>query len=228
MVAAVVVVLVAANVLNNRVAPGAYLVTCAAGAVLVVVLARRDRCSWTALGLGRATARRGLRWGGAAIGVVFLGYTIAALIPATRAAFSGDDAARLAGSTLAWNALVKVPLGTVLLEETAFRGALYAMLARRYGVRRAIIGSSALFGLWHVLPALGVARGNAAVARIVGSGPAGTAISVVGVVAGTALAGVVFCELRRRSGSLLAPMGLHWALNGLGFAFVWAVSAATT
>jgi membrane protease YdiL (CAAX protease family) len=47
-------------------------------------------------------------------------------------------------------------------------------------------------------------------------------------VAGTALAGVVFCELRRRSGSLLAPMGLHWALNGLGFAFVWAVSAATT
>lgn len=30
-------------------------------------------------------------------------------------------------------------------------------------------------------------------------------------------AGVLFCELRRRSGSLLAPMGLHWAVNALGY-----------
>ena len=29
------------------------------------------------------------------------------------------------------------------------------------------------------------------------------------------MAGVVFCELRRRSGSLLASAGLHWATNGL-------------
>jgi membrane protease YdiL (CAAX protease family) len=44
-------------------------------------------------------------------------------------------------------------------------------------------------------------------------------------VAFTGLAGVVFCELRRRSGSLLAPAGLHWATNGLGVlaaAAVWA------
>jgi CAAX protease family protein len=36
---------------------------------------------------------------------------------------------------------------------------------------------------------------------------------------------VVFCELRRRSGSLLAPAGLHWAVNGLAVlasAAVWA------
>jgi uncharacterized protein len=32
----------------------------------------------------------------------------------------------------------------------------------------------------------------------------------------TAAAGVLLCELRRRSGSLLAPAGLHWAVNGLG------------
>jgi membrane protease YdiL (CAAX protease family) len=41
----------------------------------------------------------------------------------------------------------------------------------------------------------------------------------------TGLAGVVFCELRRRSGSLLASAGLHWATNGLGVlvaAAVWA------
>ena len=40
-----------------------------------------------------------------------------------------------------------------------------------------------------------------------------------------AASGVVFCELRRRSGSLLASAGLHWATNGLSVlasAAVWA------
>jgi membrane protease YdiL (CAAX protease family) len=48
---------------------------------------------------------------------------------------------------------------------------------------------------------------------------------VLGTVLFTAAAGVVFCELRRRSGSLLAPAGLHWAVNGLSVlasAAVWA------
>jgi membrane protease YdiL (CAAX protease family) len=30
------------------------------------------------------------------------------------------------------------------------------------------------------------------------------------------LAGVVLCWLRLRSGSLLAPVLLHWTVNGLG------------
>ena len=50
---------------------------------------------------------------------------------------------------------------------------------------------------------------------------------VAGTVAFTILAGIVFAELRRRSGSLLAPAGLHWATNGLGVlasARIWAIS----
>jgi membrane protease YdiL (CAAX protease family) len=82
-----------------------------------------------------------------------------------------------------------------------------------------------LFGLWHVLPALDLARTNNAVA---GSGRrARLAVAVVGTVAFTAAAGVLFGELRRRSGSLLAPMLLHWATNAagvLGSALVWAIS----
>jgi membrane protease YdiL (CAAX protease family) len=49
-------------------------------------------------------------------------------------------------------------------------------------------------------------------------------VSVLGTVLFTSLAGVLFCELRRRSGSLLAPAGLHWATNALGVlaaAAVW-------
>ncbi|MEP6561434.1 MAG: CPBP family intramembrane glutamate endopeptidase, partial [Nakamurella sp.] len=33
-------------------------------------------------------------------------------------------------------------------------------------------------------------------------------------------AGVLFCELRARSGSLLAPALAHWAVNGLGVIFL--------
>jgi membrane protease YdiL (CAAX protease family) len=58
------------------------------------------------------------------------------------------------------------------------------------------------------------------VAGAVGDGPAGTVLRVVGTVLLTGLGGVVFCELRARSGSLLAPILLHWAINGLGELFV--------
>ncbi len=53
---------------------------------------------------------------------------------------------------------------------------------------------------------------------------AGVMLAVVA----TAAAGFVFSWLRRRSGSLLAPIALHWSLNGLGAlaaALVWQLSS---
>jgi membrane protease YdiL (CAAX protease family) len=41
----------------------------------------------------------------------------------------------------------------------------------------------------------------------------------LGTVLITGAAGVLFAELRRRSGSVVAPMGLHWAVNALGVMF---------
>ena len=61
------------------------------------------------------------------------------------------------------------------------------------------------------------------------TGRSAQVISVVGTVAFTGLSGVVFCEPRRRSGSLLAPAGLHWATNAIGVlasAAVWAWGTA--
>ncbi len=51
---------------------------------------------------------------------------------------------------------------------------------------------------------------------------------VVGTVAFTTVAGVVFAVLREQSGSLLAPFLLHWATNGLGIlaaAWAWTLHA---
>jgi membrane protease YdiL (CAAX protease family) len=60
-----------------------------------------------------------------------------------------------------------------------------------------------------------------------GGGFVGTLAGVMLAVVATAAAGFVFSWLRRRSGSLLAPIALHWSLNGLGAlaaALVWHLS----
>jgi membrane protease YdiL (CAAX protease family) len=216
--------LVLANLLNNRLLPRAYQLTGVVTSVVLLAVARRDGCSWADLGLRPRHVSSGLRWGAAASGLVLLGYALGASLPPTRAGFIDDRVAGLSGTDVARRSLVRVPLGTVLLEEVAFRGVLYAMLGRRYGVRGAVGLPSLIFGLWHVLPAHEVRDSNAAVAGLVGNGSTGRMMSVVAAVAGTAAGGVVLSELRRRSGSLLAPTAVHWALNGLGYAFAWAVS----
>jgi uncharacterized protein len=200
--------------------------TCLAGAGLLLLLARRDGCSWTDLGLGARQARSGLRWAAVLAGLVLLADTIAIQLPATREGFADSRATALSAAAVLWHVLVRIPLGTALLEEVAFRGVLYAMLARRHGLRAAILGSSLLFGLWHVLPSIGLREANAAVAGVVGGGAAGTLLAVTGATVGAAVAGVILCDLRRRSGSLLAPFALHWALNGLGLLFAWASRAS--
>ena len=98
------------------------------------------------------------------------------------------------------------------------------MIERLRGPGWATVGSSVLFGFWHVLPSRGLTRANAAAEAVFGTGTAGVALSVTAAVAGTALAGVVFCELRRRSGSLIPPMALHCALNSTGYALAWATA----
>ena len=50
-------------------------------------------------------------------------------------------------------------------------------------------------------------------------GGAGSGAVVAGTLALTTLGGLVFGELRRRSGSLLASVGAHWATNALGVLF---------
>jgi hypothetical protein len=89
----------------------------------------------------------------------------------------------------------------------------------------ATLVSSALSGLWHVLPSLGLSANNQAITGTVGTGKSAQTTTVLATVLFTAVSGVVFCEVRRRSGSILASAGLHWATNGLSVlasAAVWA------
>ncbi len=187
------------------------------GAAVLLAYARRAGLSWEQLGLGRARLRSGGGWAAAAVATVAGTYLVGVLLPRTRAAFLDP---RYAGGVP--EALVAafwvIPLRTVLLEEVAFRSVLWALLSRHTGTAGSQVVSSSLFGLWHVLPSLDFA---AARGLDGGAGASGrTRLPVVlGTVGFTALGGAVAGELRRRSGSVLASAGMHWATNSLGVLF---------
>ena len=185
--------------------------------VALAILARWAKLGVRDLGLARATWTSGLRWGAVCIAVAAIAYAVALLIPAAQAAFTGD-AGSWSRALLA--ALLVIPLGTIIPEELAFRGMLWGLAHREWGRWPATFISSTLFGLWHVAPALGGGSANEAFDSLIGGGTLGLVLRVAGTVLFTSLAGVLFCELRVRSDSLLAPVLAHWAVNGMGVIFV--------
>ncbi|MGW1812258.1 CPBP family intramembrane glutamic endopeptidase [Streptomyces sp. NPDC002125] len=216
-----VAVLVATNLVNRRLLQGWGLVVSPVVTAVLLGVWKWSGGSWPGAGLGRGTWAAGARWAAVLIGLVGLVYLVGGLLPATRDLFADQRNEGLSGAQVAERMLVQVPVGTVLLEEVAFRGVLYGLLVRARGTVTATVVSSVLFGLWHVLPSLHLATDKPALSGLFGTSDAGTLAATVAATAGAVLftgaSGVVFCELRRRSGSLLAPMGLHWATNALGY-----------
>lgn len=221
-VAVVIVTLVVLNVVNNRLAPQThYLLWSFGGSVGLLALGLLDGNSWTDMGLAWQYLLPGLIWAAICIGGVTAVYLVGSAFKRTRVAFHDERMTELSRSRVVFQALVEVPFGTVLLEEIAFRSVLFSMLARRYGLVWGVVISSVLFGLWHVLPSIGTHEQNPALGSMVGEGRRGNVLAVAFSVLSTTVAGVVFAALRLVSGSVLAPMGLHWATNGLGYAFSW-------
>ncbi|GAA2880860.1 CPBP family intramembrane glutamic endopeptidase [Nonomuraea rubra] len=214
-----IAVLTAANILNNKIAPRLGPLTSTVATAALVAMARRSGVSWKELGFEHG--RRGAVAGGVLAAAVAGVYTAGVAMPRTRPLFHDDRALSLSRARVLEEALLQVPLGTVLLEEVGFRGALYGMLRRRHGTAAATAVSSTLFGLWHILPAIDMARANPALGALTAGESPGhldTARVVAGSVVSTAAAGVLFCELRRHRG-LLTPVMLHLATNSLGYAF---------
>jgi uncharacterized protein len=222
--ALVVALAAAGNAATNLLAPAAlYVPTALLVAVLAVLIAvRLGGCDARDLGLARADLGRGLRHGAVAMAVVAGLLAVGVTLPATRELFADRRVDEGSVAALLYATLVRIPLGTALLEETLFRGVLLGLGLRRWPRRVAVAWSSALFGLWHVLPAGGLSGYNPVVADAV-HGPAGRLVVTAAAVAATAPAGLVFCWLRLRAGSLLAPVMLHAATNSVAYAAAWVV-----
>lgn len=183
--------------------------------------ARRVDLDRDDLGLARDRLSPGLRWGGGGAAVVAAGLAVGVALEdvvGPVGALLADERAELAAGALAWHALVRIPLGTALFEEVAFRGVLGAACRRALSPGAATLWQSGVFGLWHVAPTVVALRLNdVPPASVAGLG------AIAGAVAVTSVAGLVFEQLRLRSGSLAAPVLAHWATNALGL-----VAAAAT
>ncbi len=187
---------------------------------LVAIWARLDA---TELGLHSDHHPSGARWGFGALALVVAVVGAFGVVTSRLGTSEGAlDDPRLQGPlpALLYEVLVNTPLGTVVLEEFAFRGVLLALLLRLLSTPRAVLVASSLFGCWHIMPTLTTAAGNGALDSLLGL-PGGLLLIVAGNVLVTGLAGAVFCLLRIRSGSLLAPALAHLATNDVSLVVGW-------
>lgn len=222
---AVAVVLLAVTTwLVNRVLPGwAYPLwnTAAAFALVAVAL----RCGLTRHDVGLHASRRSFAVGGLAVAGVALAYGTALVVPSLRDVFTDDRTPSGLGAML-FAALVRIPFGTVLLEEVAFRGVLPALLGGPARDGRdpeawrwlPVLGAAALFGSWHVLPSLGLGASNAALAGLP------SWLVVAGACVAAAGAGVALSAWRRAGRGLVAPIVAHIATNSGAIVVAWVVA----
>jgi uncharacterized protein len=146
------------------------------------------------LGLRGPQLRAGASYGAASAAVVALGVAMTTTIPAVRNAMAARALPQPGWKWLT----VEIPLGTVWSEETAYRAALGSAASRAFGPVLGRLLQASAFGLSHIVDA-----------RAAGE-------PVVGTVLVTGAAGWVFGWLAERSGSIIAPLLAHLAVNEAG------------
>jgi membrane protease YdiL (CAAX protease family) len=107
------------------------------------------------------------------------------------------------------SALFILPIQTVLFEELAFRGVMPSLIKGLGGsLLVTVIVSALLFGLWHIASApKGELLGKQHVSNLL----------IIGLtLLATSAGGAILYMLRYKSGSLVAPIAVHWFVNGLG------------
>jgi membrane protease YdiL (CAAX protease family) len=195
----------------NRLLPKrAYVPANLTAATLFLGLARRSGVPWADMGLRRDSLQRGFRVGLVAAVPVAVLVGLGAALPIGHGLFVPQS--RLRASGIAFEVLVRIPLGTALSEEVLFRGALLGRFLARTSQREATAFSSLLFGLWHVLPTLDTLARN----QSKGPGAMGKAGGVGGSVLVTTAAGFALARVRFTADSLVAPVVVHALTNALG------------
>lgn len=156
------------------------------------------------LGLAPPRLRSGLRLGSLVALPTAGAVAATTLLAPVRRSMAGREPPATAPDWL----LLRIPVGTVWSEESAFRGALAAAGSAAFGPRGGRLLQACAFGLSHI-----------ADARATGE-PVGATVLVTGI------AGWLFGWLADRSGSLAAPMLAHLAINEAGAIAVLALRAS--
>lgn len=100
--------------------PGSYLAGNVVATGMLLAAARAGGLSWQELGLARSRLPAGARWGLVCVALVALAYAAALAVPPARPLLVDERVAGLDDAELAYDVLVRIPLGTVVWEERAF------------------------------------------------------------------------------------------------------------
>ena len=219
-IVAAVLLLVVTTTLANRVLPGwAYPVCGTVTAAFLVMLAYWSGLRSSALGLDRRYLSRSAVVGLLGLVLVALVFATALAVPALRTVFHDGRVGAPGLRELLWLVLVRIPFGTVVVEEVAFRGVMPALFGGGERWRwKAVLAAAVLFGLWHALPSLALGQ-NAMVQATFGGLPL-AAVSVLAMLA-AAGAGVVLHWCRHVGRGLLTPALVHLATNSGGLLVAW-------
>lgn len=173
--------------------------------------------------MGFTNWRTGAAWGGVLFAVTSVVLSVAILLPVFDELFRD----RIAGES-AWKwgyvALIRIPFGTVLLEEVAFRAVLPALFSRRVGVVAGSVVASLCFALWRVLPVLHSDSSHNTIERWLGQGAVGTTAGLIWAMVGTFVGGLCWCFVRYRSGSVLASFIGHLATSSMAYTIAFAIT----
>lgn len=182
-------------------------------ASLLIKLARREGADWSDLGLEVDEIGGGLRTGALFAVPVLAAVGAMTTSASTREVFVEDRITRTSRGEAMYHALLRIPLATALGEELIFRGALYGMFRRDHSKFNAALLSSAVFGLWHVLPTIDSLDGG----NSMGNSRTRRTLALVGTVLATTVAGMGFVALRERGRSVATPAVVHATLNVAAF-----------
>jgi membrane protease YdiL (CAAX protease family) len=193
-------------------------------ATLLLWLARTGGAGFSQLGLDPANVPRGIR-AGLALGVpISTAMVIGAFLPWTARFFREDRIVQADAPGAAYELFVRIPLATAVTEEVIFRSALDSILSSRRPPPIAGLLSAAGFGAWHILPALDRTLSNPGIKQVHHGSITREALIVAGACALTAITGVGLSWLQRRSGSVVAPILVHYSINAGGFLGGWLAS----
>jgi CAAX protease family protein len=222
-----VALIAASNIVLNRVVPRQLAAPAGlAAAGCMTVLASSAGADLRAQGLSPGAAGRGLKAGlalGIPIGAIaFLG----AYMPMTRSFFRDHRIVSLTPAEAAHEVLVRMPLATAAGEEVLFRGGFESLLESHASPSAAALASAFTFGAWHILPTYDRLGSNPGMAET-HKGSAGRQLAIIAASAcTTAVAGLGFSWLRRRTGSVVAPILVHWSINAAAFVGGWLATRA--
>lgn len=159
--------------------------------------------------------------------IILVATLIIAVIPPLRRYFLGDNLSNASGKLIAFEAGIRIPFSTALIEEVLFRGVLLGLLLSHHSSTVALLYASIVFGLWHIFPTIATLEQNDATVKAIANKKHRKYAGVAGTVFITGVAGLLFGYLRILANSIIAPWLVHWTINASGVAGIYVARKIT-